>query len=291
MQLSGLHLLLTYRCTLECQHCFVWGSPWQRGTMTLPDVRRIVQQAQETGTIKRIAFEGGEPFLYYATLLQGAREAARAGFEVTIVTNGYWATSLEDAAAGLEPFVGAIGSLSISADLLHGDESSIHQAQHAGQAAQKLGMGVSVLRCIGPNEGEGGESGVMYRGRAAECLADQVPQQPWATFAACPYEDLRSPARMHVDALGNLHLCQGLLVGNLFQQPLREICARYDPDAHPIVGPLLAGGPAELARRYGVLARERCADACHLCYESRRALRERFPEWLGPDQVYGVPAN
>jgi hypothetical protein len=55
-----------------------------------------------------------------------------------------------------------------------------------------------------------------------------------------------------------------------------------------VIGPLLAGGPAELVRRYD-LPREECyADACHLCYEARRALRDRFPEILTPDQMYGV---
>ena len=33
---------------------------------------------------------------------------------------------------------------------------------------------------------------------------------------------------------------------------------------------------------------ERYADACHLCYESCRALRGQFPEVLLPDQMYGV---
>ena len=34
--LRELHLLLTYQCTFECDHCFVWGSPFQTATMTLP---------------------------------------------------------------------------------------------------------------------------------------------------------------------------------------------------------------------------------------------------------------
>ena len=38
MKLSGLHLLLTYQCTFECDHCFVWGSPWQTGTLTLEQI-------------------------------------------------------------------------------------------------------------------------------------------------------------------------------------------------------------------------------------------------------------
>ena len=26
MELTSLHILLTYQCTCECEHCFVWGS-------------------------------------------------------------------------------------------------------------------------------------------------------------------------------------------------------------------------------------------------------------------------
>jgi len=29
-------------------------------------------------------------------------------------------------------------------------------------------------------------------------------------------------------------------------------------------------------------------DACHLCYRTRQALLERFPEYLAPRQVYGL---
>ncbi|MFQ6004291.1 MAG: hypothetical protein ACE5OQ_02215, partial [Woeseia sp.] len=36
--LSGLHLLLTYACNYQCDHCFVWGGPWQSGTMTLATI-------------------------------------------------------------------------------------------------------------------------------------------------------------------------------------------------------------------------------------------------------------
>ena len=46
MHLSSLHILLTYQCTLECDHCFVWGSPWQSGTLTLPRIREILRQAR-----------------------------------------------------------------------------------------------------------------------------------------------------------------------------------------------------------------------------------------------------
>jgi hypothetical protein len=129
----------------------------------------------------------------------------------------------------------------------------------------------------------------MYRGRAAEKLSGRAAHHPWESFDACPHEDLREPGRIHLDPLGDLHICQGIAIGNLFAQPLKQICAEYDADAHPICGPLLAGGPAALVSEYNLPHAPAYADACHLCYAARTALRQRFPECLHPDQMYGVP--
>jgi hypothetical protein len=127
----------------------------------------------------------------------------------------------------------------------------------------------------------------MYRGRAAVKLVGNAPLKPWSEFTECPYEDLVEPGRVHLDPLGHLHICQGISIGNLFEQPLKEICASYIPDQHPVVGPLLSAGPAELVRQYDLPLKESFADACHLCYTARLTLRERFPDLIVPDQVYG----
>jgi MoaA/NifB/PqqE/SkfB family radical SAM enzyme len=90
--------------------------------MTLQNIRHILQQAKDLGTVKSIYFEGGEPFLYYPIMLRGVQEAASAGFRVGLVTNGYWATETEDALEWLRPFVGLIGDVSISSDSYHWTE-------------------------------------------------------------------------------------------------------------------------------------------------------------------------
>ena len=128
----------------------------------------------------------------------------------------------------------------------------------------------------------------MYRGRAAEKLIQDATLQPWSQFTECPEEDLVEPGRVHLDPLGYLHICQGITIGNIYQSTLKEICAAFDPYSHPIVGTLLAGGPAELVRRYDLPHQEGYADACHLCYQSRRLLRSQFASLLTPDQMYGV---
>ncbi len=127
----------------------------------------------------------------------------------------------------------------------------------------------------------------MFRGRAAIVLTDGLPMQAWDTFTRCPYENLADPGRVHLDPFGYLHLCQGLVMGNMFERPLTQILQEYDPQQHPIVAPLLAGGPAELARQYDLPHEEGYVDACHFCYMAREMLRSRFPDLLAPDQMYG----
>jgi hypothetical protein len=163
--------------------------------------------------------------------------------------------------------------------------------------AEQLGIPLGVISIAEPEAANAApavgqlpeeESAVMYRGRAAEKLVARARRRSWRHFTECPYEDLREPGRLHVDPLGNLHICQGISVGNLYRTPLSEICESYDPDAHPVTGPLLAGGPVELVRRYGLPHEDMVADACHLCSEACRALRSRFPSILVPDQMFGV---
>jgi len=297
MKLTGLHLLLTYQCNFECDHCFVWGSPWQSGTMTLELVERALEQAKGAGSIDWIYFEGGEPFLYYAVLLKAVSIARSMGFRVGMVSNSYWATADEDALEWLRPFAGLVEDLSVSSDLFHYEELTSQQARTASAAAEKLGIPIGVISIAQPCEvitqhqtGQlpPGTSRVMYRGRAAEKLSPNAPMLPWAQFTDCPEEDLEDPGRVHLDPLGNLHICQGITIGNIYQSTLKEICATFDPSSHPILDALLAGGPAELVRRYDVPHSEGYADACHLCYQSRLSLRSRYPGLLNPDQMYGV---
>jgi len=297
LTLSGLHLLLTYRCDMECDHCFVWGSPKQSGTMTFQDVQTILKQGRDLGTVEWIYFEGGEPFLYYPVLVRGVEKANEMGFKVGIVTNGYWATTVEDALKWLEPLVGKVDDLSVSSDLLHGEEKISRTTKNSCAAAQMLKIPVGVITILRFDEAGGepvtgqlpiGESKVMHRGRAAEKLVKGLPRRNWLEFTECPHEDLRRPERVHIDPLGHVHICQGISLGNLFEQDLTEICRGYDPERHPITDPLLEGGPAELVQCYRLEHGEGYVDACHLCYTARLGLRSRFREILVPDQMYGV---
>lgn len=297
MVLTGIHLLLTYQCNLECDHCFVWGSPWQSGTITLKQIRELLDQTQELGTVNWFYFEGGEPFLYYPILLRGIREAASRGFKVGLVTNGYWATTQEDALEWLRPMKDLVQDVSISSDLYHWSEKLNHLANNASDAARELGLPTGIISIAQPDSMDvltpvgklpPGESVVMYRGRAAFKISQEARKYPWSDFTSCPYENLRDPGRVHVDPLGNVHICQGISLGNVNESRLIEIVADYLPDQHPIVGPILENGPTGLVEKYRLQLKADYADACHLCSEACRSLRDQFPDILVPDQMFGV---
>jgi MoaA/NifB/PqqE/SkfB family radical SAM enzyme len=282
--LTGVHFLLTYRCTLQCDHCFVRSSPAARGTFTLAQVERVLTEAERIGTVTRVYFEGGEPFLYHGLLVAAVLAAGNRGFETGVVTNGYFSESVEDAVLYLEPLARlGLADLSVSADTFHCREGDERLPENTVRAAERLGIPVGTISIEPPDRADH----VVFRGRAADHLTEGLPRKPWRSFTECPDEDLVSPRRVHVDSDGNVHVCQGISMGNLWKTPLSEIIESWDARKHPICGPLVEGGPARLAEVYGVDPEESgYVSACHLCYQVRRALRQRFPEHLAPAALY-----
>jgi len=50
----------------------------------------------------------------------------------------------------------------------------------------------------------------LFKDRAAEKPVDGLPARPAAGMVTCPHEGLAFPERVHVDAYGHVHLCQGI---------------------------------------------------------------------------------
>ena len=298
--LKGIHFLLTYACTSECDHCFLYCSPQAKGTFTLDQIRKVFAQIEKISSVKEVYFEGGEPFLFYPLMVEGVKMAHNQNLNVGLVSNSYWATDPEDAVLWLEPFTRfKLHDLSLSDDLFHHDDKVDNPAKKAYMAACKLNIPVSSI-CIdepfvkaAPGEGQQkGEAviggGAMFKGRAVEKLTAGLPTRHWREFTSCPHEELEKPSRVHIDAYGNVHMCQGLSMGNMWQTPLAELVENYDAYRHPICSPLLKGGPAQLVREYNITHEEAYVDECHLCYLVRLALLDKFPQFLAPRQVYGL---
>jgi hypothetical protein len=283
---------------MECDHCFVYSGPNAKGTFTLNQIREVLKEALKIKTIEWVYFEGGEPFMFYPIMLEGIKLARDFGFKTGIVTNAYWVTSEEDAELWLKPLYElGISDLSISDDSFHFEEEKENQAKIALSASKKLSIPVDSICIEKPTIDKGSErskgepvveGGALLKGRAVEKLTNDLPTRKFDEFTECPEEDLKNPKRVHLDPYGYVHICQGLVMGNMWDTPFSEIVKKYDADLHPICGPLLEGGPALLAKKYGIEHEDRYVTACHFCYKMRLALLDRFPKHLAPRQVYGL---
>lgn len=298
--LTGIHFILTYMCNFECEHCFLYCSPKTKGTFTINFIKSVLDDAIKIGTIEEIYFEGGEPFLFYPLMVEGIKLAKEMGFKVGIVTNGYWATSPEDTKLWLKPLkeIG-IDDFSFSDDTYHYCTENEDFAKIGFKTGQELNLPVNVINIEKPKIIErtnqkdcrgapiiGGD--VMFRGRAVEKLMENLPKSDWETFTECPYEDLVDPKRIHLDPYGYVHICQGIIIGNINKTPLSEIMKNYSYKEHPIFQYIKNGGPALLKKHYKINNGSKFVDACHLCYSTRLHIIEDFPDHLGPKQIYGL---
>ena len=245
MKLTGVHFLLTYRCNVECDHCFVWGSPRARGAFTLKQIKNILAEAKKLKSVDYVSLEGGEPFLYYQTMLWGLHKAKDLDFRRSIVTNAYWATSVEDAKEWLMPILEiGIHNIAISDDIYHYGEVEENLAKNAYKAAKDLGLPVDKITIEDPKKylkkikwkGKpvvGGK--VQFKGRAVEKLVEGLPTTSWRKFNKCQDEDFSNQGRVHIDPFGYVHVCQGITIGNMKQTPLPKLIADFNPEKHPIL--------------------------------------------------------
>jgi hypothetical protein len=268
--------------------------------MTMKQIRTVLEESEKIGTIQETYFEGGEPFLFYPLMVEGIRLARSMGFKAGIVSNGYWATCVEDAQLWLRPLSDlGISDLSVSDDDLHYGDVQDSPAKCALAAAKALGMPAYSLCKAKPEvqdspdlgSGKGTpeiSGGTKLRGRAVEKFAEGLPTRKCEELKECPYEDLDDPKRVHIDSYGNVQICQGISMGNCWKTPLSGLVQGYDAQKHLICGPLVRGGPIRLIEEHGLNLKDEYVDECHLCYAARLALLDKFPEYLAPRQVYGL---
>jgi len=213
--------------------------------MTLDQIDDFLEQVAALKTVTGVCGEGGESFTQYNLLVQFLRRATALGLTAGALTNASWVASRPQAEGRIAELMAAgLTNLGVSTDQYHQKSVPVERVDLLLAVCQEAGL--SAARMETPPDG------VMFRGRAAERLAPQMPTRPAEELASCPHEQLGAPSRVHLDRYGFLHLCQGLTLGRL---PIADAVGGYDPESHPIVRLLLNGGPycaMPLCRRPGV---------------------------------------
>lgn len=92
---------------------------------------------------------------------------------------------------------------------------------------------------------------------------------------------------MYIDTYGYVQICPGIAIGNAWERPLHRIIEEFNPNGHPVIGPLFNAGPVGLIQVSGVQPDNEYVEPCHSCYSTRRKLIERYPHLIAPRNVYG----
>jgi organic radical activating enzyme len=94
-------IIITNKCTAECDFCCNDSAPHQNLELNLDDVLDVVQQAYDCG-FRQVCYTGGEPILRLRDILRAGKLGHSLGMSLTINTNGFFGANRRQAQNILE---------------------------------------------------------------------------------------------------------------------------------------------------------------------------------------------
>ena len=152
-----LTFLISYKCTNECKHCALHGSPNQDNALIeLGDVKRYLGEVTSNYIVNEVGFFGGEPLLHFNLLVSLIEEVKRYNIpKIGLPTNGYWGK--DDLIAkkyALKLKEAGLNQIGFSVDAFHQEFISLDIVRRAIRAAHEAGIewiGL-VAQNLGPKE-------------------------------------------------------------------------------------------------------------------------------------------
>jgi len=308
--ISGITWILSYRCNLNCEHCFFDVN----GPLHVLDhvlAKKALVSLEQPLPLAWQHVSGGEPFLFENELHRLLEVIQEYGTKtVGIATNGFWGDSPQRAQQTVEQLKQrGVNGVCISADSYHQKHIPLSHVRTAAEQvfAQNLGKHSFVVSCY-PAEDERpitsesfaippasipvrkiGKGGSPAKG-PGPLREEQIPNSPCRNLCCClgeasPFE----PRMVWIDPYGNVMICYGLIIGNLREHSLGEILKSYSIHQSPLLETLAEQGPIGLYRialKRGWQPEGSFADECDLCCQARYALRGDYVDTLGPDECY-----
>ncbi|MBY8983863.1 MAG: radical SAM protein [Candidatus Lokiarchaeota archaeon] len=310
-----LTFLISYKCTNECKHCAIQGSPNQDDiSMELGDVRRYLEDVTANYIVDEVGFFGGEPLLNLDLLIDLIKVVKSYDIpNIGLPTNGYWGKNdLTAKKYALKLKEAGLNTIGFSVDAFHQEFVPLDVVKRAMKAAHEVGIEriYSITQNLGSeninnifNEQNKKiteeiskefefchviNSELQVRGRAVKQLTEyysmnSIPLDKCLIF--------KVPMFM-IDPNGWVfhQLCHGICIGNAKEKSISEIINEFNYRKHPIIGKVVAkGGPQnllEIAIEKGFKPQKGYADKCHLCCSTRNFLRPFYPNILEPSNLY-----
>lgn len=314
--LSNIGFMLTYQCTIACPHCIVEAGPHRSEEMDLAHALTWLEQARayRDGHIEGLALTGGEPFYNIEKLTRISTYGQSLGFTVSVVTNGYWASTKARALAVLAALP-AIRMISFSTDAYHQKFIPFDSIKNAIWAAQELGRLYNIAVCTDNEEnpqyqqiladlttiGEADRTSVSITfpvGRAqrrASHFDYRTTTEPTVSACSMASAPIVFPDGKVIACIGplfSLPPMHPMFLGDLRQESLSAILDRAE--LNPVLHILRVWGPYKLVallKQYGfakLLPKEYlCNCTCDVCYKllSDERIVQALESILHDDQI------
>lgn len=150
-----LAMMLTNKCNFYCDHCSVCAGPDVNDTLSDELIRKAIDHTYYIPSIRVVSFTGGEVTLYPEKLKMAIAYAHEKGFITRIVTNAWWANSLENARKWCAEFVKCgLDEINISYDDFHAEYLQLfggeQNIKYAVQALQETNMSLLIGIVLAP---------------------------------------------------------------------------------------------------------------------------------------------
>ncbi|HNX03526.1 MAG TPA: radical SAM protein [Candidatus Cloacimonas sp.] len=140
-----IQLQYNYACNFKCKHCAIEKFKKPEKTLTIPDVKRIADQADAMG-LASICISGGEP-LIFPDLEQIIEAIGQERFVISMDTNGYFLTPEKIqwlVSKGVDRVHLSIDGLESNHSIFRGNSQSWGRCIEALRNCKKYGLGVIV---------------------------------------------------------------------------------------------------------------------------------------------------
>ncbi|MFO7869715.1 MAG: radical SAM protein [Bacteroidales bacterium] len=320
IRLSGIHFLATYNCNAACRHCF-FDTKSDTAYMNPEIIDMVYADEHVAKHMFWNHISGGELMLQHEklyALVSRIRRYFRG--DVGISTNGYWATSPQIADTRLQELQDAgVNGISVSADIFHHEYISQEYVKNAVQSIVRAGFSRHSY-VIGSFCNADVFNATLYN-KASEAYISNIvahssipvarptirsigkgnslnfpkrstfsQQDKCTDLSEClGKRGLFNPAMVYVDVYGNVMICPGIIIGNLYVKGFSEIIENFTSTQH-ILLEKLATSPYSLYTHAVAMCGETLPkffyDVCDMCYTSRLYVRSLYPEVLGPVECY-----
>jgi MoaA/NifB/PqqE/SkfB family radical SAM enzyme len=148
-RLSFIHLAITRKCPLQCEHCFEWENLNQKESFTKEDLLKVIALYRKEGVLQ-IHFSGGEPMVRFKDLVELVAYAS-PHTACWVLTSGFNFTPQNAKrlkAAGLTGVVISIDHyIRGQHDLFRGRSGAFNDAVNAVKAAKDSGLVTALSVC------------------------------------------------------------------------------------------------------------------------------------------------